>query len=106
MERCWFATETRFKGSNDSQLTLTGSNFLSFHSHRPEHTHIHIHTHLTHLSAPASPSADETLMIMMMSNDDHFTALTLAGSHFPACGSRALSYECSRCGHIKKTDAE
>ncbi len=45
-------------------------------------------------------------MIMTMSNDDHFTTLALASSHFPPCGSRALSYECSGCGHIKESDEE
>lgn len=62
-----------------------------------------LHTHTSAISQLQSLHLlDETLMIMMMSNDNHFTTLTLAGSHFPPCGSRALSYECSRCGPIKE----
>lgn len=48
-------------------------------------------THTPNLSYRVFPSADETLMIMMMSNDHHYTTLMQAGSHFPPCSFRALS---------------
>lgn len=64
------------------------------------------HPHLIHLPSQVSPSADETLMIMAMSNDHHFTTLMPAGNHFPPCGSRALSSECSGSVEQKGETAE
>ncbi|MEQ2302699.1 hypothetical protein AMECASPLE_009352 [Ameca splendens] len=49
---------------------------------------VHTQTH-TLLLNPSSRSADETLMIMTMCNDHHFSTLMLVCSHFPPSGKEA-----------------
>lgn len=98
MKRCRFMTQISKNVMTPKKLT--GWNLLLFHSDGPGYAHIHTHT--LHSSQLDLLSANDTLMIMTMSNDNLFTTLKLSCSHFPPCGSRALSYQCRGCEHLKE----